>query len=106
MENIYELIGQELRTNSGDKYYVMNIKQKDDKFCCLGININSQSLDEGALIFLLSLKNGKLDGNKYNGEDYQSLLDEFMEPENLKQCLEFMNIQRDVLAKENKESQE
>jgi len=102
MENIYELIGQEIWIDGSDRHYVLNIKQKDDKFYCLGLNINMQSLDEGTQIFEISLKDGELRGCKYNGEDYQSLLDEFLEPENLKQGLQFMEIQKDVLAKESK----
>jgi len=99
MENIYELIGQEIVLD-GNKYYTLNIKKKKPYYYCLGINVNAQSLDEGAQILELSLIDGELRGCKYNGEDYQSLLDEFLEPENLKQGLQFMEIQKDVLAKE------
>jgi len=105
MENIYELIGQEISLD-GNKYYAFNIKKKEPYYYCLGININAQSLDVGTQILELSLKDGELRGCKYNGEDYKTLLDEFLEPENLKQGLQFMEIQKDVLAKENKESQE
>jgi len=104
MENIYELIGDEIAMD-GDKYYAFDIKKRAPYYYCFGLNINVQSLDEGMQILELSLKDGELMGCKYKGEDYQSLLNEFLEPENLKQGLQFMKIQRDALSKENKESQ-
>ena len=105
MQNIYELIGNEIDID-GDRYYAFDIKKKGIIFYCLGININSQSIDEGAQILEFSLKDGELYGGKYHGGNYQSLLNEFLEPENLKQGLQLMEIQKDILSKENKESQE
>jgi len=105
MQNIFELIGNEIGIED-DRYYAFDIKKKDTYYYCLGININMLSLDEGTQILELSLKDGELRGCKYKGEYYQSLLNEFLEPENLKQCLQFMEIQRDVLSKENKESKD
>jgi len=105
MENIYELIGQEIGLD-GNRYYALNIKRKGLYYYCLGININMESLDEGAQILELSLQDGELRGCKYKGEDYQSLLDYFLEPENLKQGLQFMEIQKDVLSNENRKSLE
>ena len=105
MQNIYELTGNEIEFD-GEKYYVLNIKKKGLAFYCFRININSRSLKEGAQILELRFKDGELDWWKYYGDDYQSLLDEFFKPENLKQCLQFMYILKDVLSKESKKSQE
>jgi len=46
LQNIFELIGNELYLD-GDKYYIFDIKEKDTYYYGLGINIDSQSLDEG-----------------------------------------------------------
>ena len=98
MQNIFELIGNEIYLD-GDKYYIFDIKEKDSYYYGLGINIDSQSLDEGMQILELSLKDSELRCCKYNGEDYQSLLNKFLQPENLKQGLQFMEILKDVLSK-------
>jgi len=104
MENIYEIIGETITYSTGDQYYALDCKKFGEKYFCYGININSPSLDTGGVILELSLKDGKLSGFIYNGDDYQSILDTFLEPDNLRKCLDFMNIQRDVLAKENREA--
>jgi len=96
MQDIYELIGYEVCIDD-DKYYILNIVKKGLKYICFGINIKSESLDDGAQVLEFSLENGELRGGIYSGDDYQSLLNEFMEPENLKQGLAFMQIQRDTL---------
>jgi|GEM_PF-5429034 len=102
MENINELIGYQI-TFDEDIYYAFDIKEKDSNYFCLGLNINTKSFDEGAQILEVSLKNGELIAFKYKGEDYQSLLNEFMKPENLLRCLDLMEKQKEILSKENKE---
>jgi len=106
IENIFELLGQELWLEDGVRHYVFNIIEKNNNYYCLGINVNNLSLYEGTQIFQLNLKDGQLIAWKYDDKDYHSLLDKFLEPENLKQSLEFMNILRDVLVKEEKDSKE
>ena len=96
MQNIFELIGDIIFIDD-KKYYALNIIKKGLKYFCFGINIESESLDETAQVLELSLTDGELRSGIYSGDDYQSLLNEFMEPENLKVGLEFMKIQRDTL---------
>ena len=96
MQNIFELVGDIIFIDD-NKYYALNIIEKGLKYFCFGINIESESLDNTAQVLELSLTNGELMGSVYSGDDYQSLLDEFMEAENLRVGLEFMKIQRDTL---------
>jgi len=85
-----------------DSYYAFDIKEKEEFYYCLGISVNNMSHK----ILKVSFKEGKLHSSIYDGKEYQSLMDEFMDPENLKQGLEFMNILRDTLAKEVKAKKE
>jgi len=84
MKNIFEIIGETITCSTGDHYYALDCKKFGEKYFYYGVRINSQSIDSGGLIFELSLQDRKLNGFIYNGNDYQSILDSFLEPDNLK----------------------
>ena len=105
MESIYEILGENIIFAEDEKYYALDIKKKGIHYYCLGINIDSKSLAEGAQILRVNLEDGELMAGIYIGEERQSLLDEFMEPENLVQRLPFMYIQIHALAEERKKKE-
>jgi len=101
MENIYEIIGSTVTFNNSEQYYILDCKKTGDCYYCYGMRVNSETFDEGGNIFEMSLKDGELQGDFYTGENYQSLYDKFTDPDNLRQCLQFMDIQRDALKHNN-----
>jgi len=89
MTNINDFIGSVI-TLDIEEYYAFDIKMKGQDYFCLGFRLSPQFADEKMQIIKLFYKDDKLKGLKYNGEAYQSLLDEFMEEENYKMRLEFL----------------
>jgi len=91
MASINEIIGNIL-TLDIEEYYIFDYKVKGLDYYCLGFRVSPQFADEKIQIIRLFYSDGNLKAIKYNGEDYQSMLDDFMEKENYIKCLqELMN---------------
>ena len=102
-DNIYEIIGDVVRFGSEENYYILDCKKKNQHYYCYGMNFKAQSSEQKEKIIEVWLEDRKINGRKCDGEDYQPLLKEFQEPENLKRYLQFLNIQKDVLSKKIKD---
>jgi len=102
MENLYEIIGDVVEFGNGEKYYILDCRKIDQRYYCFSMNLNTQASEQKEKIIEVWLEDGELNGCKRDSEEYQSLLNEFQEPENIKRYMQFMSIQRDVLSKESK----
>jgi len=87
MENIRELIGQVV-TIDIEEYYIFDMIIRYKDFFCLGFRLSPQFADEKMQIIRLYYYEDQLKGHKYDGEDYQFLLNEFMNQENYKKRLQ------------------
>ena len=90
MQNIIEFIGSVI-TIDIEEYYAFDIKKKEQDYYCLGFRLSPQFADEKMQIIKLFYKDDQLKGLKYAGEDYQYILNEFMEQEN------YLNRLQDVI---------
>jgi len=105
MENICEIVGTVIGVGSDTGHLVIDCKKKGSKYFCWTFNVEKKTAGEPEQkIFEIWLKDGALYACEYNGDDYQKMMDEFRKTENLMQCLQFMEIQKDVLSKENEKS--
>jgi tetratricopeptide (TPR) repeat protein len=96
MENLEEVLGQTIEVG-GVRYYALNYKIIDSAYYFFCLNLASLEQEN---IFELQLQNGKVSCYEYNGKDYQAMMEEFHERETLEKCLEFMERQKESLAKE------
>ena len=101
MENIFEVIGSTISFGDGKEYYVLNCKRRGLYHYCFGMNTEKQPFEKREqIVFEAIIIDDELKGRKYEGEDYQSILEEFLETDNLRQSLRFMDAQRETLSKE------
>ena len=102
MKNVFDLIGDVVDFGTGEEYYICDCKQKGSDYILYSLIANAQSSGKKEQLIIMGYRDGELKGALYDGEDYQSILSEFNSNDNLRNYLQFLDIQKHVLLNESK----